>query len=365
MAIPFSVHVRDEEEARAARYRATPPPPSSSSSTSTGGDGGGRGCRLVLFSHGLTGTGEENSIFCASLARRGYVVASIHHRDGSSCRAPSHVVGGDCTYYAHVPAGDDYDPRYRLRQVHVRAGEFLKVRSWLVGGGGGGDSAHDGDDDDDAGRHRRIVLDQIRPHLANDGCGGTIAAGFSYGATTAALAATLEPDKFRCAVLLDPWLHVDYSSRGVEFDFPPEAFGKGWPDDDDDDEEEEGADAGRMDGKVGLRTPSVFISSSQFRGYEKLYGATRRLADRINSHVDDDDDEKNDENDALRGGSSRRDRNRAEMHVIPDTVHSNFCDVVFWLPRRMARKVFRLGDADAYDAHEEILDKTVRFLRRF
>jgi hypothetical protein len=28
-------------------------------------------------------------------------------------------------------------------------------------------------------------------------------------------------------------LHVDYPSRGVEFDFPPEAFGKGWPDDDD------------------------------------------------------------------------------------------------------------------------------------
>ena len=123
----------------------------------------------MRFSHGLTGTGEENSIFCASLARRGYVGASIHHRDGSTCRAPSHVVGNDCTYYAHMPTGDDYDPKYSLRQVHVRAGEFLKARSWLVGrgggrwgGGGGGDSARDGGDDDDDdnnwGGRRQIVL---------------------------------------------------------------------------------------------------------------------------------------------------------------------------------------------------------------
>ena len=77
-------------------------------------------------------------------------------------------------------------------------------------------------------------------------------------------------------------------------------------------------------------------------------------------------DDKNDaENDALRDGSSHRDRNRAEMHVIPDTVHSNFCDVIFWLPRRMAKRGFWLGGADAYDAHEEILDRTERFLRRF
>ena len=150
------------------------------------------------------------------------------------------------------------------------------------------------------------------------GCGGTIAAGFSYGATMAALAATLEPDEFRCAVLLDPWLNVDYSSRGVEFDFPPHAFGKGWRGwSSGADGFADGNDAGRGGGKAGLRTPSAFISSSEFCGYERLYGATRRLADRINSHVHDD------ENDAMHDGSSHRDRNRAEMHVIPDTVHSN------------------------------------------
>jgi hypothetical protein len=130
MAIPGTVHVRDEEEARAARYRAP------SSAASTGGDVNvdgrrrrGQGGRLVLFSHGLTGTGEENSIFCASLARGGYVGASIHHRDGSTCRAPSHVVGNDCTYYAHLPTGDDYDPKYRLRHVHVKSNTFFNIMS--------------------------------------------------------------------------------------------------------------------------------------------------------------------------------------------------------------------------------------------
>ena len=77
------------------------------------------------------------------------------------------------------------------------------------------------------------------------------------------------------------------------------------------------------------------------------------------------DDKNNAENDALRDGSSHRDRNRAEMHVIPDTVHSNFCDVIFWLPRRMAKRGFRLGGADAYDAHNEILDRPERVLGRF
>jgi platelet-activating factor acetylhydrolase len=150
----------------------------------------------VVFSHGLTGTGEENTIFCSSLARRGYVVVSVHHRDGSSCRAPSHD-GSDCVYYKHFPTmkEEGFDPRNRLRQVRVCAREFLTCRSYIVGGGD-----HDDEHDDDVdAEHRRVVLDQIRPHL-DDG-DGAIAAGFSYGAATAALAATMTPEKFRCAVI--------------------------------------------------------------------------------------------------------------------------------------------------------------------
>jgi hypothetical protein len=147
---------------------------------------------LVLFSHGLTGTGEENSIFCAALAKRGYVVAWIHHRDRSSNQAPLHDRGS--LYYKHFPSNDDFDPRDRLRQVNVRAKEMLQCTSWLVGGRGTGTGTPV---DSDETEHRRIVLDQIRPHLDYEG-DNAIAAGFSYGSTTAALAATLEPDKFKC-----------------------------------------------------------------------------------------------------------------------------------------------------------------------
>ena len=86
---------------------------------------------LVVFSHGLTGTGEENSIFCTSLAKKGYVVASVHHRGGSSCRVP--LPNGTCKYYERLPRGEDYDPRDRLEQLHVRAKEFLYCCSWLMG----------------------------------------------------------------------------------------------------------------------------------------------------------------------------------------------------------------------------------------
>jgi dienelactone hydrolase len=187
-------------------------------------------------------------------------------------------------------------------------------------------------------------LDQIRPHLDEQ---NIIASGFSCGSTTASLAATREPTKFQCAILLDPWLHVDHSSKGIEFDFPPEAFGAAWPIIGAATEHLHAKDATDCKGK-GLDVPSVFIMSEQFEGYKKLYGATQRLADQINA------------------SSRNKDKNqRSEVHVIPGTAHQNFCDVIFWLPRRLSRKVFQLGSADAYDAYESILKCTVEFLERF
>jgi predicted dienelactone hydrolase len=44
------------------------------------------GFPVLLFSHGLTGTGEEHATLFCHLARTGYVVACIHHCDGSSSR---------------------------------------------------------------------------------------------------------------------------------------------------------------------------------------------------------------------------------------------------------------------------------------
>ena len=119
----------------------------------------------------------------------------------------------------------------------------------------------------------------------------------SYGAATTSLAATLKPRQFKCAILLDPWLHIDYSSVGYEFDFPPESFGNAWPKTKDDDSMN--IDTPKQD---GLNVPTIIINSAQFAGYTKLYGATTRLAKQINDNNPD----------------------TAEMHIIQNSTHQNF-----------------------------------------
>ncbi|KAL7477744.1 hypothetical protein ACHAW6_003541 [Cyclotella cf. meneghiniana] len=270
--------------------------------------------RLVVFSHGLTGTGEENAIFCTCLAKRGYVVACIHHRDGSSSRVP--MPDGSCKFYQHFPIGSDYNPQNRLDQVRVRTNEMLNTCDWLLRS------------DDDGNQNEFYleeevnypILKEIRDNL--DGR-SVIAAGFSYGAATSALAATLRPEQFQCAILLDGWFHIEWSSKGVDIDFPPHAF----------------ASSDKVNGSKGLDIPSLFINSSQFEGYNKLYDATRRLAEQIS--------------------------NRSKMYVLPNTKHQNFCDVVFWIPKwalRRCGKFLALGTADAYQAYESMMSWTFQFI---
>ncbi|KAK1742231.1 platelet-activating factor acetylhydrolase-like protein [Skeletonema marinoi] len=285
---------------------------------------------LIMFSHGLTGTGEENALFCTALAKRGYVVACIHHRDGSSSRVP--MPDGTCKFYEHLPNGDDYSPNHRLEQVSFRAKEFLYATKWLLGEEQGGDD------------YDHPILQQIRPKLDTK---KVVASGFSYGSTTCALAATAQPNRFQCAVFLDGWFHVDYSSKGYLYNFPPEAFGEDWPN---------GANNGNershvIENKEGLTIPSIFINSAQFEGYEKLYAATTTLANNINSH-------------------NKHDSTipESKLHVIPNTKHQNFCDVGFWLPKVLLRrlgKLLALGDADVLEASENILDLTLKFLKQF
>ena len=286
---------------------------------------------LVMFSHGLTGTGEENALFCAALAKRGYVVACIHHRDGSSSRVP--MPDGTCKFYEHLPNGDDYSPNHRLEQVSYRAKEFLYATKWLLGEERGG---HDYD---------HPILQQIRPKLDKE---KVIASGFSYGSTTCSLAATVEPKRFQCAVFLDGWFHIDYSSKGYVYNFPPEAFGEDWPNGANDGNEK----SHTIQHKDGLTIPSIFINSAQFAGYKKMYAATTALANNINAH------------------NNKHDRTIPEstLHVIPNTKHQNFCDVGFWLPKALLRrlgKFLALGDVDVLEASDNILDLSLKFLKQF
>jgi len=318
LKIPDTALVTNTIDDSPVRYS----PPNNNNETS-------RSQSLVMFSHGLTGTGEENAIFCTALAKRGYVVACIHHRDGSSSRVP--MPDGTCKFYEHLPSGDDYSPSHRLEQVSYRAKEFLYATKWLLGEERGGED------------YDHPILQQIRTNLDDK---KVIASGFSYGSTTCALAATIEPKRFQCAVFLDGWFHIDFSSKGYEFDFPPEAFGENWPN---------GANNGNEKSHIithtdGLTIPSIFINSAQFAGY-KLYASTTKLANKINAH-------------------NKHDTTIPEstLHVIPNTKHQNFCDVGFWLPKVLLRrlgKLLALGDADVFEAAENILDLTLKFLKQF
>jgi len=143
---------------------------------------------LVIFSHGLTGTGEENTMLLASIAAHGFVVASIHHTDSSSC----YVQTGDGTeiWYEH-PDTQNYSIRFREDQLDHRVKEMMDVRKVLL--------TH-------SDFSERIDKSQV------------VASGFSYGGATATLATVRYPEKFSACVAIDGWFHIDM--YGVNTYFP-------------------------------------------------------------------------------------------------------------------------------------------------
>jgi predicted esterase len=197
---------------------------------------------VVVFSHGLTGTGQENALLLAAWAKQGFVVISIHHTDGSASRVE--LKDGSFKFYDHGPPFSDYDPTFRPRQVEQRAKEMIQACEFL--------SSNECPKD----IRENVDMKQV------------IASGFSYGAATVARAVTLSDTQqtFCAAVLLDGWFFIDVSeSAGVEFEFPQEAFAK--------------------PGGLGSHIPSLFVNSEQFQGIPKLYQATCKLAQGSKMHV--------------------------------------------------------------------------------
>lgn len=184
---------------------------------------------VVIFSHGLTGTGQENAVLLSAWARRGFVVVSVHHTDGSSCRV--RLPDGSDKFYEHGPSYSNYDPSFRKQQIQHRAKEMKDALSFLQ-----------------SNKCPQDIRDSVDPSKA-------VVAGFSYGAATAALATSTDDQPFCGAILLDGWFYIDVSeSAGIEFEFPEPAF------------------------QSGLKVPAVFINSQKFSGMSKLYQATTKLA---------------------------------------------------------------------------------------
>jgi dienelactone hydrolase len=183
---------------------------------------------LIVFSHGLSGTGEENSDLLASWAKEGFIVASVHHMDGSSScvqRASGHH------WYEHSPF-KNYDAKFRPKQIQKRSEEVRAAVAFLQ------------------------TAESCPPLLQQQvDSARVVVAGFSYGAATAALMAAKFSNDFVACILLDGWFYIDVSkSAGVEFVFPAEAHA------------------------LGIQIPCLFLNSEQFDNMEKLKKATAELS---------------------------------------------------------------------------------------
>lgn len=193
---------------------------------------------VILFSHGLTGTGEENALLHASWAKRGFVVVSIHHSDGSSCRVLTK--DGSSRYFDHGGSVSrrpvkQYDVNFRPKQIEQRVKESMEAYQFLK------------NKNDDCPLEIRQGVDMDR----------VIASGFSYGGATAALTVLRNPKLFCGLICLDGWFYIDVSqSAGIEFEFPKEIF----------------------DNQKALEPiPRLFVNSEQFRNLPKLWKTTFKL----------------------------------------------------------------------------------------
>ena len=86
---------------------------------------------MIVFSHGLTGTGEEHATLFAHWARLGFVVSCVLHTDGSSSRS----VGpdGKPMYYQHPPSGapGEYPPNFRPNQIEHREANLSALYNYI------------------------------------------------------------------------------------------------------------------------------------------------------------------------------------------------------------------------------------------
>jgi hypothetical protein len=69
---------------------------------------------LIVFSHGLTGSGEEQAMTFAYWVQQGFIVAAVHHCDGSSCKVPRDHLDTHLLY--QHPDMKNYDADFRVRQ---------------------------------------------------------------------------------------------------------------------------------------------------------------------------------------------------------------------------------------------------------
>ncbi|KAF4750609.1 Platelet-activating factor acetylhydrolase, partial [Perkinsus olseni] len=263
---------------------------------------------LVVFSHGLTGNGDENAMLCSALTREivgGAIVAEFHHQDGSACEAVDE--DGHEIPYIPDPIGSP-DPRdLRPKQVRQRANEMKSVIEYLCAIGSGEESS-----DPLLNRVARLI-DPRR----------IIPVGYSFGgATVAEYCSTVGLKKVEdkcvpCAVLMDPWTYVTPRDGSQGFRLPEKAHDE------------------------GIQVPTLTLSSEEFIKSPDMQAAT------VNLH--------------------NRSLQPASFGVVDKTRHGNFMELCFWMPQFLVPVAARIGFYDknnksARDTYRKIVAAVANFI---
>ncbi|KAJ3313192.1 Platelet-activating factor acetylhydrolase [Boothiomyces sp. JEL0838] len=163
---------------------------------------------VVVFSHGLAGMRTTYSNLCGNLASRGFIVAAIEHGDGSACATVRHANDLEIPY--HHPAKEEvldgeteteYALRFRRSQLTHRKNEVYTVLELLKRIDSGDDSFIYSKDES----KKNTLLNQFQNRFDFD---NKALVGHSFGGATSIHVLEANEIDFKCAVILDPWMHA-------------------------------------------------------------------------------------------------------------------------------------------------------------
>ena len=252
----------------------------------------------------------------AHWARQGFVVVCLNHCEGSSSRA---VNGKGKEIYYHHPPGlkgreGVYPPDFREKQVRERGEEFFHITQAIINSFPSSSSSSSSSSPCIPHSLHKI----INPNKI-------IAAGFSYGAATAVQALSSHPSTYSSALLLDGWFALDLAS----IDSCPVKEIRPFP-----------PSSSSSSSSLSM-IPCCFIGTTMFDNIPHLRKETNILAEK--------------------GGEG------TEVHILKDTIHWSFVDLVIWLGRGAGGLYKRMGkgvgvETRAEESYVELFDVSTRFL---
>ncbi|KAJ3646815.1 hypothetical protein Zmor_024385 [Zophobas morio] len=164
--------------------------------------------KCIVLSHGLGAHRALYSNVCCELASRGYLVAALEHKGGSSCYTYYYKNKDDAennikahVEYEQVQLGKNHFGQ-RKRQIGVRIKECNKALDFLLNLNKG-QVPHNVIDDVPTDRKIEFKLEDLVGKLDVD---TLTMAGHSFGGATALLTLSQRPE-FKQGLLLDPWMY--------------------------------------------------------------------------------------------------------------------------------------------------------------